>query len=51
MVIQLANQYGSTIQFDMRQQTPWFAYTDSQGQQHQVWFENADSIRAKITTA
>jgi spore germination protein YaaH len=49
--MQLANQYGSTIQFDMRQQTPWFAYTDSQGNQHQVWFENADSLRAKITTA
>lgn len=49
--IQLANQYGSTIQFDMRQQTPWFAYTDDQGQQHQVWFEDEDSIRVKIRTA
>lgn len=49
--IQLANQYGSTIRFDMRQQTPWFAYTDAQGQQHQVWFEDVDSIRAKIRTA
>lgn len=49
--IQLANQYGATIQFDMRQQTPWFAYTDAQGQQHQVWFENTDSIRAKVRTA
>jgi|LSQX01.2.fsa_nt_gb spore germination protein YaaH len=49
--MQLANQYGSVIQFDMNRQTPWFAYTDAQGQPHQVWFENADSIRAKITTA
>ena len=49
--MQLANQYGATIQFDMRQQTPWFAYTDAQGQQHQVWFENADSIRVKVRTA
>lgn len=49
--IQLANQYGATIQFDMRQQTPWFAYTDTQGQQHQVWFENTDSIRVKVRTA
>lgn len=49
--MQLANQYDSTIQFDMRQQTPWFAYTDAQGQQHQVWFENDDSIRVKIRTA
>jgi spore germination protein len=49
--MQLARQYGSTIQFDMRQQTPWFAYTDAQGQQHQVWFENEDSIRVKIRTA
>jgi len=49
--MQLANQYGSTIQFDMRQQTPYFSYTDAQGEQHQVWFENADSIRIKIQTA
>lgn len=49
--IQLSRQYGSTIQFDMRQQTPWFSYTDAQGQQHQVWFEDEDSIRAKIRTA
>jgi spore germination protein len=49
--IQLANQYGSTIQFDANFQTPWFAYTSAQGQQHQVWFENADSIRAKVQTA
>jgi spore germination protein YaaH len=49
--IQLANRYGSTIQFDMRFQTPYFSYTDEQGQQHQVWFENADSIRAKLRTA
>jgi spore germination protein len=47
----LANRYGSAIQFDMRQQTPWFAYTDAQGQQHQVWFENEESIRVKIRTA
>ncbi|NLX76256.1 MAG: LysM peptidoglycan-binding domain-containing protein [Clostridiaceae bacterium] len=49
--VQLANRYGAAIQFDMRMQTPWFAYTDAQGQQHQVWFENADSIRAKVMTA
>jgi spore germination protein YaaH len=35
----------------MRFQTPYFSYTDEQGQQHQVWFENADSIRAKLRTA
>ncbi|AGC67393.1 glycoside hydrolase family 18 [Thermoclostridium stercorarium subsp. stercorarium DSM 8532] len=49
--IQLAEQYGATIQFDMNRQTPWFSYTDGQGQQHQVWFENTDSIRAKVQTA
>lgn len=49
--MELAEQYGRTVQFDMRQQTPWFAYTDAQGQQHQVWFENVDSIRVKVRTA
>jgi spore germination protein len=49
--MQLANRYGSTIQFDTYFQTPYFSYTDEQGQQHQVWFENADSIRAKLRTA
>ncbi len=49
--IRLADQYGSTILFDMRYQTPYFDYTDDQGQKHQVWFENTDSIREKIRTA
>jgi len=48
--MQLADRYGAVIQFDMRMQTPWFAYTDEQGQQHQVWFENTDSIRVKVNT-
>ncbi len=28
-----------------------FAYTDEAGNQHEVWFENAASIRAKLQLA
>ena len=28
-----------------------FAYTDDRGNRHEVWFENADSIEAKVDIA
>lgn len=45
--VQLAVDYGAEIQFDQTQQTPWFQYTDGQGQAHEVWFEDARSCRVK----
>lgn len=46
--VQLALRYNAEIQFDESAQTPWFQYQDEQGIQHEVWFEDARSIRAKL---
>lgn len=44
----LAFHYGAEIQFDELAQSPWFRYWDEQGRQHEVWFEDARSIAAKL---
>ena len=46
--VQLAVRTGATIQYDETAQSPWFSYMDAQGQAHEVWFEDARSIRAKL---
>ena len=46
--VELARQHGSEIQYDERAQSPWFRYTDAAGVVHEVWFEDARSIRAKL---
>ncbi|MEK4520125.1 LysM peptidoglycan-binding domain-containing protein [Psychrobacillus sp. FSL W7-1457] len=46
--ITLATQYGARIQFDTVAQSPFFNYTDEQGQKHEVWFEDARSAQAKF---
>ncbi len=45
--VQLALKYGAAIQYDMVAQSPFFRYTDENGQQHEVWFEDARSMAAK----
>ncbi len=47
----LASRYGRSIIFDRATLTPMFSYQDEQGNQHEVWFENKDSIVAKIRLA
>ncbi len=47
----LARQYGAEIQYDLNAQSPWFHYTDSDGNLHEVWFEDARSIQAKLDLA
>lgn len=47
--VQLALRYNAEIQFDERAQAPWFQYTDEQDIRHEVWFEDARSIRAKLS--
>jgi spore germination protein len=49
--IALANRYNSTITFDEDTLTPTFSYTDSSGNKHEVWFENAQSTLSKIKLA
>lgn len=39
---------GAEIQFDETAQTPFYEYTDNQGRQHVVWFEDERSLRAKL---
>lgn len=49
--IRLAERYGAIIEYDNTAQTPWFRYTDDNGQLHEVWFEDARSITAKLGLA
>lgn len=46
--IRLAQQYGAEIQFDETAQAPFFNYIDDDGVEHEVWFEDARSIVAKL---
>ena len=43
----LAGQVGASIQFDPAAQSPFFHYYDGEGREHEVWFEDARSLRAK----
>ncbi|WP_203249119.1 LysM peptidoglycan-binding domain-containing protein [Sporosarcina beigongshangi] len=47
--IRRAIQYGAAIQYDPIAQSPFFRYTDAQGRNHEVWFEDARSAQAKFT--
>lgn len=46
--IDLAIQYRIAIQYDETAQAPFFHYTDSSGTVHEVWFEDARSLAAKM---
>lgn len=46
--VALARQYRADIQYDEQVQSPWFRYTDENGVIHEVWFEDAQSIQAKL---
>ena len=45
--LKLAAQYGSTIEFDVLAQVPYFYYFSPEGTRHVVWFDDARSFRAK----
>ncbi|KML38137.1 glycosyl hydrolase [Cytobacillus firmus] len=47
----LAEKYNKEIIFDEETKTPMFAYTDETGVNHEVWFENRASIKAKAELA
>lgn len=47
--VTLAGQVGAGIQYDQAAQSPFFRYYDGDGRQHEVWFEDARSLRAKYT--
>ena len=46
--VTLARRYGAEIQYDQQAQAPWFRYTAPDGRAHEVWFEDARSIEAKL---
>ncbi|RKQ32997.1 LysM peptidoglycan-binding domain-containing protein [Oceanobacillus halophilus] len=46
--IALARENNVPIQFDTTAQAPFFYYTDTEGNRHEVWFEDARSIQAKF---
>lgn len=46
--IRIAARENVSIQYDQQAQAPHFRYTDNEGNQHQVWFEDARSIQAKF---
>ncbi len=48
--VELAYRVGANIQFDPIAQAPFFRYYEN-GIQHEVWFEDARSILAKLTLA
>lgn len=43
-----AAQFGVAIQFDEQAQAPFYNYTDAQGVEHVVWFDDARSMDAKF---
>jgi spore germination protein len=45
--VRLAIKYGVPIQFDEYAQSPFFQYTED-NVTHEVWFEDARSIQAKL---
>lgn len=46
-----AYKYNAKILYDEKTQSPYFNYTDEQGRQHEVWFEDARSAQAKFDLA
>ena len=46
--VTLAGQVKAAIAFDPDAAAPFYNYTDGSGNRHEVWFEDARSIRAKL---
>lgn len=46
--IRLAAERGVAIQYNQQTQAPTFKYYDTDGVEHEVWFEDARSVRAKL---
>lgn len=46
-----ASKFNAALQYDRLSQSPSFKYTDEQGREHEVWFENADSTATKLEAA
>lgn len=51
MAADIAARHNQSVTFDQDTLTPMFSYTDEQGGKHEVWFENSESIIAKLRLA
>ncbi|MEH2938203.1 LysM peptidoglycan-binding domain-containing protein [Lawsonibacter sp. JLR.KK007] len=49
--VRLAWNRHAAIRYDETAQAPWLRYVDEQGAEHEVWFEDARSIQAKLNLA
>ncbi|MBE6007742.1 MAG: LysM peptidoglycan-binding domain-containing protein [Lachnospiraceae bacterium] len=49
--VDIARRYGAQIMYDEDAESPYFNYTDEEGREHIVWFEDARSIDAKLRLA
>lgn len=47
--INIAKKYGAEIEYSQKSQAPFFRYYDENSIQHEVWFEDARSIYAKLS--
>lgn len=47
-ITQLIKQNNASVLWDEPSKSPYFSYTGSDGQKHQVWFENAESLKYKL---
>lgn len=47
--VELAIRKGAKIEFDNIAMAPYFHYYDDEGKEHEVWFEDARSIEAKLS--
>ncbi|HCU92915.1 MAG TPA: peptidoglycan hydrolase [Actinobacteria bacterium] len=49
--VKLASDHHATVRYDTSGQAPWFTYRSASGTKHTVWFENAESSKAKFSLA
>lgn len=47
-VMNLVQQFNANVQWDDAAKSPHFSYTGQDGVAHQVWFENKESLKAKL---
>lgn len=47
----IAQANAAQVMWDAKSQSPWFTYTNDQGSQDTVWYEDARSLQAKIALA
>lgn len=47
-ILDLVSRYGGTFAFDDGSKSAYYRYTASDGAGHEVWFENAASVQAKL---